>query len=215
MSVITILGQLGSGAPEVGKQIAGTLQTDYVDREIIAEVAARLHRQEQEVIAKETPPSGILGRIAEALGHGYAFGDALAGAYLPVAQIPLDDTRYLQALESVVKELARSQPLVILGRGSQFILKDYPGSFHVLVVAPLEVRLKRVMENLKLEQEAAKLEITGFDKSLREFFKRYFKAESDDPVYYDIVVNTGRYDFQAAASLAVSALSLKSSIVNK
>jgi len=209
MAVVTIRGQLGSGAPEVGRLIADRLQADYVDREIIGEVAARLNRQEQEVIAKEMPPSSLLGRIAEALGHNYAFGDGLAGAYLPVGEIPLDDTRYLQALESVLRELARGQRLVIFGRGSQFILKDHPGVLHVWTVAPLEVRVKRVMQDLRLDQEAAKLEIARVDSSLRAFIKRYFKAEYEDPVYYDLVINTARFSFQAAASMVVEALSLR------
>ena len=103
---------------------------------------------------------------------------ALRGPIFPAWQIPLNDTRYLQALESVVRELARSQSLVIRGRGSQFILKDYPGALHILVVAPFKVRMKRVMQNLKLNQENAKREIDRFDKSSREFIKRYFKAEA-------------------------------------
>ena len=211
MSIVTIRGQLESGAAEVGKQVADRLQADYVDREIIAEVAARLQRQEQEVIEKEMPPSTLLGRIAEALETSYAFGDGMAGAYLPVGQIPLNDHRYLRALESVIKEVARSRtkPLVILGRGSQFILKDYSGILHVLVVAPLEVRVKRVMQRLKLDPEAARQEITRYDNSLREFFKRYFKVEPEEPVHYDLVINTGRFSFQAAASIVVDALSFK------
>jgi cytidylate kinase len=209
MSIVTIRGQLGSGAPEVGRLVADRLHTDYVDREIIAEVAARLHRQEQEVIAKEMPPSSLLGRIAEALEHSYAFGDGMAGAYLPMGQIPLDDARYLQALESVVRELARSQSLVILGRGSHILLKDHPETLHVLVVAPLEVRVKRVMQDFKLDLEAAKLEIARFDSSLRQFIKRYFKADMEDPVCYDLVINTGRLSFEAAASTVVDTLSLR------
>jgi cytidylate kinase len=215
MSVVTIRGQLGSGAPEVGRQIADKLHTDYVDREIIAEVAARLHRQEWEVIAKEIPASSLLGRIAEALGHNYASGDGLTGAYLPMGQIPLDDTRYLQALEYVVKELGRSPSLVIIGRGSQFILKDYPDVFHVLVVAPIEVRVKRVMQDLKLDEETAEIKIARHDKSLREFIKRYFEAEIEDPVHYDLVVNTKVFSFQAAASIVVDALAFKHQSTNK
>ncbi len=209
MSVVTIRGQLGSGAPEVGRQIADRLHADYVDREIIAEVATRLHRREHEVIAKEMPPSSLLGRIAEALGHNYAFGDAYAGAWLPTWEIPLGDTRYFEALESVVKELARSQSLVIRGRGSQFILRDYPGALHVLLVAPLELRVKRVMRDLKLNPEAAKQEIERFDNSRHEFIKRYFHAELEDPAYYDLVINTERFSFQATASIVVNALSSK------
>ncbi len=209
MSLVTIRGQLGSGASEAGRQIADRLQANYVDREIIAEVAARLHREEREVIAKEMPPTSLLGRIAEALERSFVYGDGMAGAYLPVGEIPLDNTRYLQALESVVRELVRSQPLVILGRGSQFILKGYPGVLHVLAVAPLEVRVERVMRDRRLDQEAAKLEILRYDNSLREFFKRYFKAEPEDPVHYDLVINTGCFSFQAAASIVVDALSFK------
>lgn len=209
MPIVTIRGQLGSGAPEVGRLVADRLRVDYVDREIIAEVASRLNRQEKEVVAKEMPPSTLLGRIAEALEHSYAFGDGMAGAYLPMGQIPLDDTRYLRALETVVKELARSQSLVILGRGSQFILKGDPDTLHVLLVAPLEVRVKRVMQDLNLSPEAAKLEIGRFDSSLRQFIKRYFKTELEDPVFYDLVINTERFSFEAAASIAVDALSLK------
>jgi cytidylate kinase len=210
MSVVTIRGQLGSGAPEVGRQIANKLHADYVDREIIAEVARRLQREEQEVIEKEMPPTSLLGRIAEALQHNYAFGDSLTGAYLPILEMPLGDTRYLQALESVVRELARrSQSLVIQGRGSQFILRDYPGTLHVLTVAPLEVRVKRLMQDRKLDQEAAKVEIARFDNSRREFIKRYFQADLEDPVSYDLVINTDRLSFQAAAAIVVEAISAK------
>jgi cytidylate kinase len=210
MSVITIRGQFGSGAPEVGKIVADRLKIDYIDREIIAEVAARLHRKEEEVIAKEMPPSTLLGRVAEVLGRSYGYGDAFAGAYLPVWELPLNDRRYFEVLESVVKELARGQSIVIQGRGSQFILKDYPGALHVLLVAPIEVRVKRVAEDLKIDEEAAKVEIARFDNSVREFVKRHFRAELENPLHYDIAINTARLDFQAAASIVIDSLSFKS-----
>jgi cytidylate kinase len=185
------------------------LHASYVDREIIAEVAARLHQKEQDVMAKEMPRTGLLGRITEALERSYAFGVGFEGAYLPAWEIPLNDTRYLHALESVVKELARSPSMVIYGRGGQFILKNYPQAFHVQVVAPLEVRLKRVMQDLNLDPEVAKQEIARFDNGIRRFIKRYFQAEVDDPVYYDLVINTNRLSFQTAAAIIVDSLQSK------
>ena len=209
MSVVTIRGQLGSGAPEIGKQVAERLHADYIDREIIAKVAARLQRQEAEVREKEMPANSLLGRIAEALEYSYASDVGSAGAYLPTWEIPLNDARYLQALESVVRELSRSPSIVIRGRGSQFILKDYPDTLHVLVLASLEVRLKRVMEDLKIDRKAAKQEIERFDNSRHEFIKRYFHAEMEDPAYYDLVINTERFSFQASASIIIDALVFK------
>jgi cytidylate kinase len=209
MPVITIRGRLGSGAPEIGKQVADNLHIDYIDREIIAQVAARLNLEEQEVVAKEMPPTGLQDRIAEALAHGYTIGNGIQGAYLPIWQIPLDNNRYMDALTGLITELAQGQSSVIYGRGGQFILKDHPHSLHVSIVAPLKVRLKRVMENRKISEENAKQEIGRFDGSAREFMKRFFGVEMEDPTYYDLVINTEKYSFEAAASIIIEALRIK------
>ena len=89
----------------------------------------------------------------------------------------MDDTRYLEELTGVIKELAQSPSIVIRGRGSQFILKDHPGALHVLVVAPLEIRVQRVINSLKVDEEEARREIDRADGSRRAFAKRYFQAD--------------------------------------
>lgn len=219
MSIITIRGQLGSGAPEIGKQIADRLKIEYIDREIIADVAKRLKRSKEGMEDKEMPPGTLLGRIAEALGRGFAMSGGsegmYAGAYLPTWEMPLSDASYLTGLESVIKKLANTQAMVIRGRGSQFILKDYPGAIHLLVVAPLDLRVKRVMESLKLDEENAKKEIDRFDSSRREFTKRYFHAELEDPVYYELVINTEHLSFDDSASIVIGALPFRDKTTGK
>jgi cytidylate kinase len=213
MPVITIRGQLGSGAPEIAKRVAERLDIDYVDREIIAEVASRLKSPERRIEAKEMPAGTLAGRISEALKHSYppvpgSESLQMPIPYLPAWEIPLDDPSYLTNLESVVKELAAGQPIVIRGRGSQFILKDYPDAAHFLIVAPLEIRVMRVMSDRKIGKKAAKQEITRFDSSRREFVKRYFKTELEDPIHYDLVINTEHLSFEDGASIIIDALSL-------
>ena len=43
MNVITIEGKLGSGAPEIAKDIAKKLSFDYIDRIIMAEIAKKVN----------------------------------------------------------------------------------------------------------------------------------------------------------------------------
>jgi hypothetical protein len=129
MAVITIRGQLGSGADEVGRAIASQLHYEYVDREIIAKVARKLKLSRREVSEKEMPPSSLLGRIAEVMASSYSVNPASPDVSLPVWQIPLNDARYLETLERVIKDIASGGYLVIRGRGSQFILKDLPAPF--------------------------------------------------------------------------------------
>jgi cytidylate kinase len=209
MPVVTIRGKLGSGAPEIGKQVAESLHIDYIDREIIAQVATRLNLEEQEVVAKEMPPTSLQDRIAEALAHGYTIGNGIQGAYLPIWQIPLDNNRYMEALTGLITELAHGHSAVIYGRGSQFILKDHPQSLHVSIVAPMKVRLRRVMESRKISEEHAKQDIGRFDGSAREFHKRFFGTEMEEPTIYDLVINTEKYSFQAATSIILEAVRIK------
>ena len=213
MPVVTIRGRLGSGAPEIGKLVAGQLHLDYIDREIINEVAARLNLEEQDIIRKEMPPAKLQERIAEALARSYSVGDGIQGAYLPYSQIPLDDSSYLEALTSLIKELAEGHSAVIYGRGGQFILKDHPQSIHISIVAPYKVRLKRVMEEQGLTEDRARQEMSRFDSSAREFMKRFFGAEMEDPTQYDLVINTEYFSFEAATSLIVQALAVKKVLV--
>jgi cytidylate kinase len=219
MPVVTIRGQLGSGAPEIGKRVAEHLEIDYVDREIIAEVAARLDYPKRKIEAKEMPAGTLRGRIAEALKHNYPTVGGGSGLgtpipmYLPSWETPLDDPSYLAGLEAVIRELATSQAIVIRGRGSQFILKGYPGSLHVLVIAPLETRVARIMQSQKLGEKEAKQEITRFDTSRHEFIKRFFKAELEDPINYDLVINTQYLDIEAATSIIADAVSVRAKTV--
>ncbi len=219
MSIVTIRGHMGSGAQEIGRQVAERLRIDYIDREVIARVAELLNERSQAVMAKETLTGSLLERIGKALGFDYSMGASYtmdggfvspySGAYLPTWQMPLDDNRYLAGLESVIKELAREQSAVICGRGSQFILKDHPDTLHVLVVAPFETRVNRVLQSMSLDRESAEKEIARSDGSRREFVKRYFQADMEDAVHYDMVINTEHLSLEQAASLILNTLPFK------
>jgi cytidylate kinase len=209
MPVITIRGQFGSGSSEIGELIARKLNMDYVDQKIIADVAERLRTSNQSIAEKELPPSTLLGRIAEAIRSTAVFDSGYQDMYLPMSEIPLDDKNYLSGLQQVITEMAKRQSMVIRGRGGQFILKDFPGALHILVVAPLKARVKRVMEERQVDEKRARDEIKRFDNSMRAFVKRYFNAEIEDPVHYDLVINTNHFSVEAAASMVVDALSLK------
>lgn len=208
MTVITIRGSLGSGAAEIGKRLAALIGGDYVDREIIAQVAEQLQRRPGEIVAKEEPPGTLVGRIVEALAFSNttAVSPGIGAMYLPAWDIPLSDTRYLEAMTTVIKRLAFRKSIVIRGRGSQFILKGYPDAFHVLTVAPVDIRVKRVTEERRLDEEAARKEIARVDGSRRAFISKYFNAELEDPVNYHLVLNTEQLSFDGAARLVVDAM---------
>jgi cytidylate kinase len=209
MPVITIRGQTGSGAREIGHQVARLIEGDYVDRQVIAEVAELLKRPEAQVEAKEQIPPQLLQRIMEPLRKALNRSGNIDSAYLRTWEEPLDDAKYLDALESVVQGLALEGNIVLVGRGSQFILHNNQSVLHVLVVAPLAERLNRVMAQLKTDEDEARQHIDESDTTRRAFIKRFFQGELEEPEHYDLVINTKYINYDAAARLIVAAAAEK------
>jgi cytidylate kinase len=78
-----------------------------------------------------------------------------------------------------------------------------------MVVAPLEVRIARIMADMNVDAKEAQKHIERFDNASHEFLKRYYHAKVEDPVHYDLVINTEHLSPEAAASIVVDALPRK------
>jgi hypothetical protein len=214
MPIITIRGQLGSGAPQIGRLCADTLHIDYCDRQIINRIAERLNRPRQQIIAKEILPITLAERIARFIKDDFSGSSSLNRPSPDDDVPPLDNAHYMKGLKSVIRGLARTEAVVISGRGSQFFLKNHSGALHVLIIAPIDLRVKRVMESFGLNEEDAREKIARYDNRRREFIKRYFKADLEDPIHYDMTINTARISYESGASMIVRAVSMINRITN-
>ena len=57
-----------------------------------------------------------------------------------------------------------------------------------------------------LDEEKARKEMERFDSSRHEFTKRYFHAALEDPLNYDLVINTENITFEKATSIIINNL---------
>jgi cytidylate kinase len=71
------------------------------------------------------------------------------------------------------------------------------------------MRVKRVAESSKSDERNAKKEIENYDSSRREFIKKYFHAALENPLDFDLVINTELVTFEDAAVIIANALPLK------
>ena len=67
----------------------------------------------------------------------------------------VDDRAFRHAATQIIEDLAEAGDVVILGRGSQMILRDLRGATHVQLVADESIRVGRVMEWEGLSEEDA------------------------------------------------------------
>jgi hypothetical protein len=200
---------MGSGVSEIGKETARLLSGSYVDKEIIEEISKLVGHPTEKVAEREYAPLSLTERIKAALERSQKRSGSMESAYSRSLPEPLNDTRYLVALKTVIQDITLEGNIVIHGRGSQFILRNNPSALHVLVVAPLPVRIKRVMNELKTDEESALKLIEEYSKSRRDFIKRFFNKDMMDIVHYDLVINTGSVTYELAVQIIIKALQIK------
>jgi cytidylate kinase len=114
---------------------------------------------------------------------------------------------YQDILESVVYEVSRKDQGIVIGHGSQFLLRDFSCALHVLIHAPRSQRIHRIMEQQNLDQETAERLVEKSDNAQKGFFQYAFNRQWDNPTLYDLVINPGKLGPNAAVKLIVEAAS--------
>jgi cytidylate kinase len=181
--VLTLARELGAGDTGFAPTLAGRLRLRAYDRDLLEQEAARLGVSQSELEKIDERPSGIFRRLLS------------GGLY----------QRYVTALAQLMHELAGRGDVLLVGRGGSRFLRDRPGVFHVRLVAPLAVRVRRVMEHRWLREEPARKLIAETDSQRRRFYHGCFGADWADPLEYHLTVNTGRLGPTAVDLLAFAA----------
>ena len=210
MPVVTIARQYGAGGEPVGQLVARELGADYVDRQIIAEVARRLDLSDTEVEQHDEAPNSLLSRILTALGSAsieYSTPPEVAAWNPPYADPAFDPGRaVLQLTQEVIRETARSGNAVIVGRGGAYILHDEPDTLHVFLYADEAAKLAALRESFGLEPEEARRRMKQVDANRAAYIRQVYGHDWSHPSHYDLVLNTGRLGYEKSAAAIAAAL---------
>ena len=225
MTVVTISGQAGSPAREVGRLTAARLNIDYVDQEILVEAARALGVPMESVVPHDERTASLGERLANLLRR-FLESSAAAGAADPVlggggldivlartygeaasseSTREVSDGQYISTLSGIIRDLAAHDDVLIIGRGSQVILKDWPGALHVLLVGPLDGRIEYIARRDGLSREDAAKRVHEGDRGRSDFHHKFFKIHVDDPSLYHLTVNTSLVPAEEAAQLITEA----------
>lgn len=204
MRAVTISRQYGSGGGEIAGRLAKRLGWRLIDHEIVAQVAAALDVPESEAEEYDERGESIFARMLAGM-RSYEPAIPVPGA----AGLETDEQRYRQALHQAVEAACKQGHTVIVGRGSQVLLASRRDVLHVRIVAPLEGRITYVMRREGLNRSQAQARIQMKDRDRQRYLAAAHHINPDDTQRYDLVVNTGVLDLDAAVDLIVLALERK------
>jgi cytidylate kinase len=98
---------------------------------------------------------------------------------------------------------------VIVGRAGQVLLAQRRDVLHVRVVAPLKQRITYVARREGLDEASAQVRVQLKDRDRARYLQMQYQRSVDDPLLYDLVVNTGILDLDSAVDLICLALQRK------
>lgn len=177
MTIITVSRLLGSLGDEIAKKVAEHFNYRLVNRDLI-NLAARQSGASVAALA-DIDELGLLG-------------------FQPSTQ---ECHAYQQAIRRILREIAGKGEAVILGRGGQVVLREWPGSLHVRIIAPLELRIQRVAQKQGIEPAAAQAQIEASDRARLKYLRRCHKVNWNEPGLYDLVLNTRQLNPDQAAEI--------------
>lgn len=197
--IVAFARELGAGGREIGEHVAHALNAELLDNQIVDLVAARLGAPASYVQAHDEHVEGFVERLFRVISAAYP--EAYANEGLP----DWSEERLAELTASIIRERARTESLVVIGRGAPMLLKDRPDVLRVLVVASIETRVLRLGERLGYSKEEALREIRKSDQNRSAYMQQHYRVEWRQPSLYDVVINTDRLSFDVAASLLLEA----------
>jgi cytidylate kinase len=195
---VTISRQAGSGAHSVAEKLAPLLQAHtpkdacpwtIFDRNLVDKVLQEHNLPER---VAHFMPEDRTSEIADTM-------EELFGLHPPSWLL-------VRKVTETIIHLAELGNVILIGRGAAVVTANLEHVFHVRLVSALEKRIQRIQELQKLSKQAALRFIEQEDRGRERYLKKYFKADVDDPMLYDLTINIDRISHDQAARLVADAV---------
>jgi cytidylate kinase len=172
--VVTISREPGSGGEDIAQKVSAELGWHLYNKDIMEKIA------ENEQIATEV--IFTMDEKTQSDFHDW-LSDFLGGS-------SISSDIYLKHLRNIIFAIAAHGGAVILGRGANYFIPP-ERRISIRLVAPINVRVKNVIEKLGLSEKLAREYITKKENEQRRYIKKYFNAEIKEPHLYHAIFNTG------------------------
>ena len=181
--IITIAREYGSGGRYIGRLVAEKLGLKFYDKEFIQKLAQKTGLSEEYIENSEQKRE-----VLDNINNGYYAGMNNA------------DELYVHEA-NLIKEIAKKESCVIIGRCADFVLKDRKDVTKIFIYNDMDSKIKRATKYYGLDKQKAEKEITKINKLRANHYKYYTDLEWDDHSHYDLCINSDALGVEKSAEL--------------
>ena len=201
--VIAINRELGSGGRTVGEKLAAKLGVEFYDKALVKALEEKYHLTVEEI-------ENLKGRKTNwwsDFSRVVSVGETMRQQYYSIA---VDDEPKLVTTQQIFKvekemllAMAENGSCVITGRSGFFVFRHHPNHINVLIQAPMEKRIQRLMKKQNMSAEEAEKTIRRIDKMRDNYVTKYTGESRYDTRNYDLVINMDSINEDDAAALII------------
>lgn len=152
--VITIGCEYGSGGPEIGKAIADYLGIEYYDRDLVDKVVEQIG-VDRKLVEKADTENNVK----------YEFDTKFGPRYANLTN------RVIYNHLKINSKICEKSSCIIIGRCSDYILKDRDDCLNIFIYAPEKVRIQSIMEKNNVSSKEAEEMMKYNDEMLHTRYK--------------------------------------------
>ena len=186
--VTTISRHLGSGGAEIAKRLAIRMECELIGWSIVDAIVNQSDVRKDLVDKMDEKTRSRMEMWIETIREGKSF----------------DEGDYHHYLLQTIRSFMELGSVVMLGRGACYVPTDRP-RVSVRIIAPMEARIRRVMERDHSGRADALTMIKHSDEERTKFVERLFGLQWQESLNYDMIINTGRVSTLTAVSIIESA----------
>ena len=189
--IINIGRQFGGGGLAVASEIGKKLGIPVYDRELIKKAA-----QDSGFSAELFEQSDEKRRI-------FSLSAIFTSIYTSPSENYMSDSGLFEIQCATIKKIAEQGSAVIVGRCSDYVLREMDCVLNVFLTSPLPVRVKRICERHNLCAEKAETLIMQKDKAREEYYNYYTFGNWGVASTYDLCIDSSRLGIEGTADFII------------
>ena len=201
--VIAIARGFGSGGKAIGTQLAEELGVSCYAQQLL-DMASEYSGINKQLFAE----------VDEKLRGGYMVRHLMKIPYTYVVE-PSDkeftsDINLFNIQSEIIRELAKTESCVIIGKCADYILRNEPNVVSVFVDAPEKDCITTVMDRMQVNESKARDLVHKTDKYRADYYRYYTRGKDwKDPLNYDLILNSSRVGWDNCVKLIKECLQMK------
>ncbi|NLY21492.1 MAG: cytidylate kinase-like family protein [Tissierellia bacterium] len=195
MEVLTISREFGSGGRTIAKEVADRLGYTYYDDELITKIA-----EESGFDIEYIREHGEETSYANTFLYNFFLNFRQGGAQEKVSSAA--NQLFIEQFK-IINKIAREERCVIVGRCSDYILRDMKECLHAHIHAADEIRAKRIVEIYGETTKSPETRILEKDKKRMNYYRYYTGRNWGMAKNYTVSLDSGVLGIEQCVDIIV------------